>query len=123
MATAEWRGGLERLPELQIHGGKRGEEEACSVLKLLVHLSLDIQNRYSMRVRGQGVTLYAINYYIHRVDISERDIVSIVRILELYKPSHPAPPHSHPLWEVWSEALKLLRNLCAEVPSNQTLIM
>ncbi len=50
------------------------------------------------------------------------DIAAISSLLSSVHPSE-APPTSTTQLGVWSETLKLLRNLCAELPSNQACIM
>lgn len=94
-------------------------EKTHSSLKRLVQLSLDIRNRWVQSAifrRGQSAEFNSLSY---RREITEEDISTVASILDF--PSAKATPTS--LLGVQTEALKFLRNLCAELPGNQARIM
>ena len=121
MSLEEWKKALQCL-------GSRGREESkleetVSTLKRLVRLSLDIKNRSELSLCfGHVVSIATPTILINRECVGEEDIGTIASLLDSFDPSDLSSETTTQLG-VWLETLKLLRNLCAELPSNQTHIM
>lgn len=112
----EWKETLVSLSEVDM----KDVEHVFSTLKRLVHLSLDIGNR-SVQSTKVKVHISFFTLPLLRREVTDEGIITIASILEFS--SAEAPPIPHPLLGVHTETLKLLRNLCAELPGNQARIM